>query len=205
MSYSNFRLEQVVKDFQLAVVESSQLLADIPPAEPSPSLNQLLQDNIDLAVAINTEKARSEMIIAPIFWEVRRALPQQVSLFSGIEFNVDAARGLNGTCDFILSKSSEQLFLRSPVVTAVEAKNENLKSGFGQCLATAIAAQLFNQQEGNTIPNIYGVVTVGTTWRFLRLHGSTVEFDLSEYYVQRDLAQILGILQYPLGSEGFEG
>ncbi len=95
-------------------------------------------------MAIETEKARSEMI-APIFWEVRRALPQRVSLFSGLEFNVDAACCLNDFCDVMLGKSPEQLFLRSPVVTAVEAKNENLNSGFGQGLATAIAAQLFNQ------------------------------------------------------------
>ena len=197
MSYSNFKLETLVKDFQLAIAESSNLFAEISPVRPSATLTQLLQENVDPAIAINTEKARSEMIIAPVFWEIRRLFPDRVALFSGIELNVDAARGLNGVCDFILSDNPEQLFLRAPVAIAVEAKNENLKSGFAQCIAEAIAAQLFNQREENPIPAIYGIVTVGTVWRFLRLRETTVEIDLSEYYIKRDLPQILGILAHP--------
>ena len=51
----------------------------------------------------------------------------------------------------------------------VEAKNENLKVGFPQCIAEMVAAQQFNQQKGNPVESVYGVVTIGTTWRFLRL------------------------------------
>ena len=39
------------------------------------------------------EKARSEMIIAPMLIEVRKILKKQVSLFSGVEFQVEAALG----------------------------------------------------------------------------------------------------------------
>ena len=197
MAYSNFKLESLVKGFQLTIAESSNLFGAIASVQPSVTLSQLLQENVDLAVAINTEKARSEMIIAPIFWEIRRLFSDRVALFSGIEFNVDEGRGLNGVCDFILSDNPEQLFLRAPVAIAVEAKNENLKSGFAQCIAEAIAAQLFNQREENPIPAIYGAITVGTVWRFLRLRSTTVEIDLSEYYIKRDLPQILGILAHP--------
>lgn len=126
--------------------------------------------------------------------EVRRQLNAEISLFSGTEFTVDPAQGLTGICDFILSKNPEQLFIRVPVVTVVEAKNENLKSGFAQCIAEMIAAQLFNQQEGNQTTDVYGVVTIGTIWRFLKLHQTTVAIDLSEYYIKNDLERILGIL-----------
>jgi hypothetical protein len=180
MAYSNFKLDQIIKEFNLTVVESSNLFRGNSPVEPSASLVDLLQENIDVALAINTEKARSEMIIAPVFWEIRRRLIPNVSLFSGLEFTVDESRGLNGICDFILSQNPEQLFIRAPVVTAVEAKNENLKSGFAQCVAEMIAAQIFNEQEHNNIPAIYGVVTIGTIWRFLRLRETTIEIDLSE-------------------------
>jgi hypothetical protein len=37
----------------------------------------------------------------------------------------------------------------------------------GQCIAEMVAAQIFNQQSGNNIETIYGVVTSGTNWRFL--------------------------------------
>ncbi|MFN8494984.1 MAG: hypothetical protein U0350_45695 [Caldilineaceae bacterium] len=75
----------------------------------------------------------------------------------------------------------------------VEAKNENLKGRIGQCIAEMVAAQIFNQREGNVIPAIYGVVTTGTNWLFLRLTGQTVEIDLTEYYLVQ-IDQILGIL-----------
>ena len=133
------------------------------------------------------------MIIAPILIEVRRRLNYQVSLFSGVDFNVDPARGLNGICDFLVSRSSEQLFISAPVLTIVEAKNENIKAGLGQCVAEMIAAQLFNEREGNEIITLYGTVTTGTIWEFLKLEGQVVSIDLSEYFIG-NANKILGIL-----------
>jgi len=40
------------------------------------------------------------MIIAPILIEIRKQLSEAVSLFSGNDFEVDTAKGLNGFCDF---------------------------------------------------------------------------------------------------------
>lgn len=56
-----------------------------------------------------------------------------------------------------------------------------------------LAAQLFNEQEGNQIPTIYGAVTSGTVWRFLKLEGQMVYIDRVEYYLS-EVAKILGIL-----------
>jgi hypothetical protein len=75
----------------------------------------------------------------------------------------------------------------------VEAKNENLKGGLGQCIAEMVAAQLFNQQEGNEISIIYGAVTTGTVWQFLKLENKVVAIDLTEYFI-RDIQKIIGIL-----------
>ncbi len=193
MSYSDFKLNELSKIFGLRIVETSELFSTIAEVDYSDYLSFTLKDTIDLAVAINTEKARSEMIISPILLEIRRKLNYQISLFSGVDFNVDNERGLNGICDFIVSNSTEQLFVSAPVITIVEAKNENLKAGFGQCVAEMVAAQLFNEREGNEIKTIYGVVTIGTIWRFLKLEGQVVNIDLTEYYI-RDLKKILGIL-----------
>jgi len=193
MAYSDFKLSNVSKIFELTITESSQLFADVPEIEPGELLTTILKENIDLAVSINTEKARSEMIIAPILLEIRRKLNYHISLFSGIEFNVDPSKGLNGFCDFLMSNSREQLFISSPILAIVEAKNENLKAGLGQCTAEMVAAQLFNQQEGNEISIIYGAVTTGTVWQFLKLENKVVSIDLTEYFI-RDIQKILGIL-----------
>jgi hypothetical protein len=193
MSYSEFKLETLIKEFQLQLQEISDLFANVPPVEPSDYLQTTLQQNLNLAVAMNTEKARSEMLISPILLEIRRKVNASISLFSGVDFTVDAERGLNGICDFLISRSSEQLFVSAPVIALVEAKNENLKSGFAQCIAEMLAAQIFNQREGNVIETVYGVVTIGTIWRFLRLRDSVIELDLTEYFI-KDIPQILGIL-----------
>ena len=197
MSYSEFKLETLVKDFKITLREASDLFIQCPEVQPSDHLRLTLTQNLNLAVAMNTEKARSEMIISPILLEVKRRMHDRISLFSGVDFTVDAEKGLNGICDFLISHSSEQLFVRAPVIALVEAKNENLKSGFAQCMAEMLAAQIFNQREGNDIPVIYGVVTIGTLWRFLRLTDQTIELDLTEYFI-KDISKILGILLHTI-------
>jgi hypothetical protein len=193
MSYSDFTLEKVQKTFNLVIKEEQELFTEVKPLVPSSLLKEFLQKNANLALKINTEKARSEMIIAPILLDLRTQMENPISLFSGVDFNVDIQQGLNGTCDFLISASSEQLFIKSPVVTLVEAKKENIMGSLGQCLAEMIAAQIFNQQEGNQIPIILGTVTSGNIWKFLQLEGQECRIDINEYYL-KDIGQILGIL-----------
>ncbi|MEH2455710.1 hypothetical protein [Nostoc sp.] len=193
MAYSDFKLIEIFDYFGLVIHESSGLFASVQEQECSDLLSTILKENVDLAVAISTEKARSEMIISPILLEIRRKFNYEISLFSGVDFTVDSQRGLNGFCDFILSLSSEQLLVRSPVIVLVESKNENLRSGLAQCIAEMVAAQLFNERGGNKIKAIYGAVTIGTIWQFLKLEGNVVSIDLSEYYI-KEIKKILGIL-----------
>jgi hypothetical protein len=193
MAYSDFKLIDIIDAFGLIIHESSGMFADIQEQECSDLLSTILSENVDLAVAISSEKARSEMIISPILLEIRRKFNYEISLFSGVDFTVDSQRGLNGFCDFILSLSSEQLLVRSPVVVLVESKNENLRSGLAQCIAEMVAAQLFNEKNQNQIKAVYGAVTIGTIWQFLKLEENIVSIDLSEYYI-KDVKKILGIL-----------
>ncbi|MEH2461453.1 hypothetical protein [Nostoc sp.] len=193
MAYSDFKLIEVIDSFGLVIHELSGLFASVEEQECSYLLSTVLKGNVDLAVAISTKKARSEMIISPILLEIRRKFNYEISLFSGVDFTVDRQRELNSFCDFILSLSSEQLLVRSPVVVLVESKNENLRSGLAQCIAEMVAAQIFNERSGNQIKAIYGAVTIGTIWQFLKLEGNVVSIDLSEYYI-KDIKKILGIL-----------
>ncbi len=194
MAYSEFTLKKVKQEFELTIIEDEAVFEKIEPIAVSDFLNKQLDNNVPLALAINTEKARSEFIIAVVLLELRNSFKNQVSLFSGIEFNVDKDRQLNGFCDFIISLSAEQLFLTSPVITLVEAKNENIIAGIGQCLAEMVAARLFNENENNKVDTIYGVVTTGSAWKFMKLiDGNTVFIDKREYHIE-SIDKIMGIL-----------
>ena len=191
MSYSQFTLATVKKTFNLITSEEVDIFAPISKIKCSEYLADMLQYNVPLALASNTEKARSEMIITPILIELRKQVG--LNLFSGVEFDVESKQGLTGYCDFIFSHSTEKLFVAAPVIMLVEAKNENLKGGLGQCIAEMVAARIFNEREGNEISTIYGAVTMGTVWQFLKLTDKGVEIDLTEYYLT-EIDQILGIL-----------
>jgi hypothetical protein len=198
MDYRDFTLGRVRKELALTIVDRPNLFAGIKTMAPSAFLTESLARYTSLASLIGTEKAKSEFLIAPILAEVRDQVGNQIGLFSGTEFSVDPEKGLQGFCDFILSRSPEQLDVTAPVVTVVEAKNDNLKSGLGQCIAEMVAAQIFNDREGRPIEVIYGAVTSGTNWRFLRLQGQTIEIDETEYFLNQ-VEQILGVLLIPFG------
>jgi len=193
MAYNKFTLSKVREAFQLRIDDRNDLFSSIEEVKVGDHLAQTLEGNVPLALAIDTEKARSELIVAPILVEIWKLLNRQISLFSGIEFNVDPEKGLNGKCDFIISRSPEQVLITAPAVAIVEAKNDNIKSGLGRCIAEMIAAKLFNEQEGNNITTIYGAVTTGDRWKFLKLEDQTAHIDLNEYHLVT-VGKILGIL-----------
>lgn len=194
MSYSEFTLSRLESEFNLTLQERVEIFKEVQPVTPSALLIETLEENIPLALEIDTEKARSELIIAPVMVELRKQFSRQISFFSGIDFSVDKSKGLTGRCDFLISSSPKQLEITAPVVTLVEAKNDNIKSGMAQCIAEMLAAQIFNQRHQNQIPCIYGVITTGSNWKFLRLVENRVDIEAVEHFIG-DLDALFGILR----------
>ena len=139
MAFRDFSFPQVQHDLGLGVHDRA-LFAAAPPLPVRPEFFAFLQDGVALAVANSTEKARSEFIIAPVLLELRRSLGFSFSLFSGLEWEVDVGRGLNGYCDFILTRGASQYVLEAPFVAIAEAKNDIIRTGLGQCIAAMVAA-----------------------------------------------------------------
>ena len=193
MSYSEFSLAKAKQAFSLTTLEKRDFFGEVAELAASNLLTETLNYNLEIALGSNSEKARSELIIAPILVDLRRQLNEHISLFSGVDFTVDETKGLNGICDFIITQSPEILIITAPVITVVEAKKENINAGLGQCAAEMVAAQIFNQQAAIEIKTIYGAVTTGSIWQFLKLEGQILTIDLSEYYL-KDVNKILGIL-----------
>ena len=192
MTYDDFTLEGVMEQFGLRVVSQKDVFAQ---AEVTLSalLRGVLAEAPALALSVSTDKARSEFIIAPVLAEARRQFGGQISLFSGIDFTVDPEAGLSGVCDFLFSLSPLQLVVQAPVVAVVEAKNDNIKAGIGQCIAEMLAAQRFNDARGAALPAVFGVVTTGSSWKFLRLTDTTVTVEQTEYSIAQP-EQIVAIL-----------
>jgi hypothetical protein len=128
--------------------------------------NEFLERSLPLAVAIGTEKARSELLLSPPLLEVRRILHLKASIFSGTDFTVDPTLGLNGTCDFLISQSPKQVIITAPIAVIVKAKKGELDAGLRQYMAEMLGAQKVNQKQGNTVSAIYCIVTSGSLWRF---------------------------------------
>ena len=192
MAYSDFTIDRVRHELGITLDFSASLFDQVSPVAASDWLVDTLALMAPMAMA-NTEKARSEFMVAPILGELVKRLDYGIFVFSGKDFNVDSDRGLAGYCDFLVSRSPESISIQAPVCTIVEAKKEDINGGIAQCIAEMVAAQIFNERKGAAIDRIYGVVTSGIAWRFLILEGTVARIDRLEYYVSQ-VDKILGIL-----------
>lgn len=77
------------------------------------------------------------------------------------------------------------------------AKRGEIESGWGQCVAEMVAAQIYNQNQEQIIPVIYGCVTSGRIWQFFKLEDDRITIDPNSYSLM-PVQKILGILQWIL-------
>ena len=193
MAFSDFDLKTALHTFALTEDRDTDLFVAVEPLVPGAFLQIWLEKFTPVALGVNSEKARSEFIIAPMLAEMKLHAPTTVNVLPGVTFDVDKAGGLSGFCDFLIARSAEFYYLQGPIIAVVEAKKEDLIGGLGQCVAEMAAIRLFNEREGTPIPVVFGCVTSGSLWRFLKLEKSTLFIDRLEYHL-RDAAKILGIL-----------
>ena len=199
MPFGNFTLPSVVDQFGLTMT-SQPLFGGVPPVDSGPAVRQFLATFGQLALGINTEKARSEWMIAPVVGELWvRSRNGGIYVLSGVDFTVDKEEGLSGVVDFMVGRGPQVSFVpASPILAVVEAKNESIPGGQGQCAAEMVAALRFNQKAKNDIEVVYGVVTNGNNWRFHQLTGKSFAIDTREYLIS-EVDQILGILLHVVG------
>ena len=197
MAFSSFTYPDVIPHFGLT--EGSQdLFAGVPDRAASAALRFFMDTNLTLANLINTEKARSELLVSPVLSELFRQSFGAINLFSGMEFNADPEAQLTGFVDFMIGLGPQLPRISTPVVMIFEAKRDNIADGYGQCIAAMVGAERYNRRLGNPVETIYGAVTSGINWKFLRLRDSKLTFDLSEYFIQQP-DRILGLLAHMVG------
>jgi hypothetical protein len=187
MGYSNFKkISQVTKKFGLDA-RITDLFLPILKVNPS----EWLSTSLDMAVKmpLTNEKSKSERLVSPVLMEVAVAFKESVTLLSGEDIFINAADDLSGPCDFFFGLHPQKPYLETPIISLVEAKDEDLEWGIGQCAAQLYAAHLMNEQEGKAIHTLYGCATTGTEWLFMKFENKTFYIDRKS---QTDLPQIIG-------------
>ena len=190
MAYANFSLNDVRRAFHLTIAQDT-LLPDLEPHEVPAWLRATLDRGLPLA--LNSKKARSEYIVAPILLALRELSGNTIAIYSGERMDVDAELGLIGECDFILSATAPLPVIQAPIACLVEAKKNDIESGLGQCVAQMLGAQRLNADDKTPIDTVYGCVTTGETWQFLKLTANVLTIDSARYYIV-ELEEILGVL-----------
>ena len=195
MGYSNYKkIEQVTKKFGLSAKRQG-LFSQITPQEPSSWLLNTLE--YAKLVPLRNEKVKSERIVSPILVEIAKLFEDNITLFSGEELAVDSEKDLSGECDFFFTFIPQSAYLESPIISLVEAKDEDMDYGIAQCAAQLYGAKLFNELEGKNFPVLYGCATDGVEWKFLRFENNVFYIDNQVY---TDLREILGVWHHIIQS-----
>ncbi len=151
--------------------------------ERLPSLRQQIEELLPL-VALSSETARREILVAPVLGELARFCHCQMRL----EYPLNVNYRLKGNLDYLLRSETQ---IKSQSFLVVEAKNDDLSRGF-----TQLSAELIALAQVEEIDILYGAVTIGDAWRFgkLTVQPQHITQDITLYRVPDDLEILMGIL-----------
>ena len=191
MLYSQFTLEQLKENFNLDI-RVNNLFDSIKPLPPSEILLTIIERS--KLIPLSSEKEKSEGIIFPIMIELKSLNLDKISIFSGRRLDVDSEKGLAGECDFIISNKPNLFDIDSPIISLIEAKKNDVDSGVAQCIAQMLGSKMFNEKHNLSFPIIYGCVSTGYEWKFIKLEEKSVIIDKNNFFLSQ-LDIILGIFQ----------
>jgi hypothetical protein len=189
--YSSYTFAAVKKQFNLKAVKG-HLFPNIISIQPSAWLVKTLQLSNQMSVV--SEKSRSEWLVAPLMLEVKDKNLDKMNVLSGENLEVDKAQSLTGECDFLFVKDPDTITIETPIFCLVEAERHDLTAGTGPCIAQMIGARLLNERDGFNFPTMYGCVTTGNDWQFLKLENQTITLERDLIYIN-EIPKLLGLFQ----------
>jgi len=198
MAFSDFNYPSVVEEPGLTERTVLDLFASVLPIPPGSALRASLPLGMRLGPAVHSEAARSIWMVGPVLGDIWERYAGQLCLNAGVDFDADPAAKLTGYCDFILSRGPQRSVVGPPVLLIFEAKRDSIPGGLGQCVAGMVGAQRYNRRHKAPIDPIYGCVTTGSLWKFLRLSGTELTTDITEYGIGQ-VEKLLGILTHIAG------
>lgn len=190
MAYTDFTLSDLDEKFGIKN-ERKQLQFFAKPVIPTERLQIELEESTEMP--IKSEKARSEWIVVPILKELRTRNSKFFTIYSGDMLVGDKEAGLQGECDFILSKDTKSYEISIPIFQIVEAKRNDLDEGIKQCCAQLVGARKYNEKKGITTEKLYGCTTTGDVWQFIE-YSDKLYIDDKKYYLG-EISELLGVFQ----------
>lgn len=198
MAYNKFSEQGIRKQLNIGISYDSSIFNHSVPITPRPTTEMLLQPTDHYP--LKSEIARREWYIVNVFREILHIIDYQITIYSAERFDIAPELGLNGEADYLITHGKPSSPLRPPIIAVAEAKPDYIPSGLGQCIAEMYAAKIYNERAGITDKVIYGIITTGLVWSFLRLTDKLVEMDPTEYTLPQ-LNRILGVIVYMTGIE----
>lgn len=181
MAFGDFKYPDVVSHFGLTQT-TADLFGAAPPVAPSAAYQAIAPRYAKMAVGNAGEKAKSELLIAPILSDIWARYEDRINMYSGNEFVADEAAKLTGYCDFLFGLGPQLPLPTAPLVVVIEAKKDDLMNGYGQCIAGMVGLQRFNRNAKLDRPFVYGGVTTGGAWRLMKLEGTVLIHDKNEFF-----------------------
>lgn len=191
MAYTDFTFADLREKFGL-VYDIKLFFSKILPIQASDLLLQQLE--LSKHFSLRSEKIKSEFLIVPVLAFVKIRNEDFAQLLSGENLPADRKQKLNGEVDYIWVGEKNAPELQSPIISVCEAKKGSIEDSLAQCAAQMYGARVFNQKHKNNIETIYGCVSTGTEWQFMKLEGQTIWKD-TKIYTLSNLPELLGVWQ----------
>jgi len=185
MAFSDYRkytAAELKSIFRLDIQNKVDLFPDFTPS--GQKYEELQKDVNEMAARFRLSKSdneatRGSLLVSRVLWKAGSIYGMGVFFEPNVVYQADASlnlpHSLSGAYDGGLSL--DEFDFISPIVSVVEVKRSSLSDGLGQCIAEMYTTiHLFNQQK------VYGIITDGETWEFMRLEGSVISVDPHNYY-----------------------
>ncbi len=190
MAYKDFNsMSDVCDMFDCDVVDSQ--FVEEKKIEVHPVLMEFIQESFHNQISFKNEYVICERIISPILNIVSKN--SKLPVWSHVPFNVDEQ--LSGTPDYLFAlarRGGDEYKL--PIACLGEAKKDiPIQKTYGQVAAEMIAAQKNNKNPD--IP-IFGLITSGTVWLFLKLEGNLFTKDDRMFSATRDIDEVFNVLNW---------
>ena len=189
-SFSQVSIKDLETMFGVNIVKGSFIPSIEAVLVPS-WLQHIIETRRASLATMRSEKSISEALIAPILMAVEDNHKDKITLFSGEPLITEE---LSGICDFIITKDTTAFDPKGGYFVLVESKKQDLFSGIPQCVAEMYAAQILNGNDDT----VYGCVSIGVEWLFIKLEGKTATIDPTIFTIT-EVDKILGVFGWIVG------
>ncbi|RKZ74062.1 MAG: hypothetical protein DRQ57_12365 [Gammaproteobacteria bacterium] len=193
--YRNYKASELEKIFKIRLKNNDDLFKDFKPSDKDYSTLQVDVKKMSSRLRLSkfdNEATRGSLLVSHVLWE--SATVYNLGVFFEPLVNLspeetpDLPHQLNGKYDGALSL--DEIDLSSPIISVVEVKKSSLSDGLGQCIAEMYATLKEFKQD-----KVYGIITDGEVWEFLRLENAILSVDENNYYI-RHVADIVDRIGY---------